>query len=135
MKQAADAGPCGPILVVDDDPTTVRALAQVLRTEGYEVLEAFDGPSALELCREHEPSMIVLDYMMPGMDGETVLAMLRAELDDRAPPAVLVTPGGAAQRRASRLGAVVGLEKPFVVEELLGVIASHLAAVSRGEVN
>jgi two-component system OmpR family response regulator len=121
----------GPILVVDDDPTLLRALGRILRHEGHEVIEAADGATALALSRQHHPSLVVLDYMMPGMDGETVLAMLRAEHEEDAPPTVLLTASSAAQRRAKQMGAVIGLEKPFVVEDLLDAVDRHRRAERR----
>jgi CheY-like chemotaxis protein len=113
------------ILVVDDDPALRRALSRILRHEGHTVIEAESGPSALELTRKHRPSLLVLDYAMPGMDGEMALDELRKELRDDAPPAVLLTASGREQERALAMGAVKGLPKPFAVEELLETIARH----------
>lgn len=115
----------GPILVVDDDPQIRRALSRILRHEGHEVLEAADGEAALALTREHAPSLVVIDYMMPGMDGEMVLAHMRAEHQSESPPAVLLTASGLQQERAEQIGAVLGLCKPFQVEELLAAIQRH----------
>jgi CheY-like chemotaxis protein len=111
-----------PILVVEDDPNLRAALARILRGEGHDVVEAADGDSALALARTHGPRMVVLDYAMPGLDGETVLHRLRADLADAAPAAVLLTAGAHQQARAEALG-VLGLCKPFQVETLLAALA------------
>jgi len=120
-----------PILVVDDDATLRGALCRILRHEGHEVLEAPDGPSALDLARDHAVSLVLLDYMMPGMDGEMVLDALRAERGDETPPAVLLTASGRQQERAEEIGAVLGLCKPFRVEELLTTVARYSDAKKR----
>ena len=113
----------GPILVVDDDPTLRRALSRILRHEGHEVIEAADGRTAVDLTRAYDPSLMVLDYMMPGMDGEMVLEALRDDGD--APPALLLTASGAQQARAEEIGAVQGLSKPFHVEDLLDAVEAY----------
>lgn len=112
-----------PILVVEDDPTLRESMSRILRTEGHAVIEAEDGARALELSRSHEPSLVVLDCFMPGMDGEMVLQQMRDELAEAAPPAVALTGSGAQNRRAEDVGAVLGLVKPFQVEELLSAVA------------
>lgn len=114
-----------PILVIDDDPHLREALARILQSEGHEVLTAPDGPTALALTRTHAPSLLVLDYMMPGMDGEMVIDALRDEMSDDAPPALLLTASGRSQARAREIGAVMGLEKPFNVPELLEAVERH----------
>lgn len=118
------AGEGGPILVVDDEPALRRALGRILRTHGHEVLEASDGYQALDLLREHEPSLVVLDYMMPGMDGGMVLDAMRDELSS-VPPALLLTASEQAQARAVELGALDGLAKPFQVKDLLAAVARY----------
>jgi len=111
-----------PILVVDDDPAIRHALVRILEHSGHRVLAAEDGAAALALSREHAPGLVVLDFMMPGMDGGAVLAALRAELDDEAPPTLLLTASDVDRDRAAELGAVEGLEKPFRVPELLAAV-------------
>ncbi len=114
-----------PILVVDDDPTLRRALSRILRSEGHAVVEAGTGDDALKAAREHAPSLVLLDYAMPGMDGESVLEAMRAEHKEATPPAVLLTASGRQQERATEIGAVLGLCKPFRVEELLAAVKRH----------
>ena len=114
-----------PILVVDDDPALRTALARILRAEGHAVIEADGGETAVALSREHRPCLLVLDHAMPGMDGEMVLDALRRELAGAAPPAVLLTASGRQQERAREIGAVLGLCKPFRVEELLEAVERY----------
>ncbi|MFK7998890.1 MAG: response regulator [Polyangiales bacterium] len=114
-----------PILVVDDDPTLRRAVSRILRSEGHTVVEAGNGDAALQAAREHEPSLVVLDYAMPGMDGEGVLNAMRAEYKGEMPPALLLTASGRQQERAEEIGAVLGLCKPFRVEDLLAAVKRH----------
>src|SRR6202047_95634 len=66
------------ILVVDDDPMVASTVQRVLRPEGYEVEVALGGPEALEQARIHRPDLVVLDLMMPGIDGLEVCRQLRA---------------------------------------------------------
>lgn len=79
------------ILVVDDTPANVRLLEAKLSAEYYEVLTATDGPSALAAAAEHAPDLILLDVMMPGMDGFEVAERLKADPVTRHIPVVIVT--------------------------------------------
>lgn len=122
--------PRGAILVIDDDPHLRTALARLLEHAGHRVLQAADGPSALAIARAHRCDLLLLDYMMPGMNGAAVLRHLRAELRDATPPALLMTASGM-HARAAELGAVHGLEKPFNVPELLGAVRRYLDETKR----
>lgn len=79
------------LLVVDDDPSVCAFLKQVLETEGYEVLLAHSGQEALELAAEHHPSLITMDLLMPGMDGETAISKLRQNAQTRKIPVVVIS--------------------------------------------
>jgi len=119
------------ILVVDDDPTLRKALSRILRHAGHLVLEAPDGPTALALMRECSLALLVLDYMMPGMDGGMVLRELRRELRDAAPPTLLLTACDSQAARAVELGAACGVTKPFRVEQLLDAVETHRLQTQR----
>ncbi|NOY91987.1 MAG: response regulator [Deltaproteobacteria bacterium] len=119
------------ILVVDDDPTLRKALSRILRHHGHRVLEAADGPTALALSREYSLALLVLDYMMPGMDGGMVLRQLRRELRDDAPPTLLLTACESQAERAQDLGAACGVTKPFRVQQLLDAVDRHRRCVRR----
>lgn len=71
--------PTKKILVVDDERSTVRIIQVNLERAGYEVVKAYDGVEALEQVKEHQPDMIILDVMMPRMDGFEVLRHLQAD--------------------------------------------------------
>ncbi len=79
------------ILVVDDDASLRSFLQQVIESEGYHVVTAADGYEALELARTRLPDLVTLDLMMPGLDGATVIRMLREDPDTRAIPVVVIT--------------------------------------------
>jgi len=81
----------GTILIVDDDRFTRLAVEKYLRSFGHNVLTAEDGREALELVKEHEPDLILLDLMMPVMDGETFLQKLRKELGKQDLPVIALT--------------------------------------------
>ena len=77
------------ILVVDDNAVVARVLARLLQQKGHHALVAGDGPSALQTVRERSPDLILLDMMMPDMDGLEVLRRLKADPDTSRPPVVL----------------------------------------------
>jgi pilus assembly protein CpaE len=79
------------ILIVDDDPQTVKYLAIFLKRQGYETLEALDGMTALKLAHEQRPDLIVLDVMMPGMDGFEVARSLRRHPETALIPILMFT--------------------------------------------
>src|SRR5438270_14035008 len=85
------ASPQPKILVVDDTPANIRVMTAVLEPMGYRVLGAGSGPEALELVRRERPDLILLDLMMPGMDGYEVCRQLRADPATSFLPVVMVT--------------------------------------------
>jgi DNA-binding response OmpR family regulator len=112
------------VVVADDDPDIVDILVFNLTAAGYEVESAADGVAALELVTASRPDLVVLDIMMPRMDGLQVLAALKAEPDTKEIPVVMLT------ARASDTdlwegwdaGADYYITKPFDLEELLRFI-------------
>ncbi|HEY9556679.1 MAG TPA: response regulator [Acidimicrobiales bacterium] len=112
-------------LVVDDDAPIRNLLRTVLELEGWEVLEAEDGDQALALAKAERPHAIVLDVMMPGIDGFDVLAELRGTDHGRSTAVVMLTAKTrqADILRGTRLGADLYLTKPFDPEH----VAKHLA--------
>ncbi len=114
------------LLLVEDDPTLLDTLAYSLTQEGYEVLRAMDGLTALNVAREVKPDLILLDIMLPGLDGLTVCRTLRRET---SLPIVLLT------ARSGEVDRIVGLDsgaddyiaKPFS----LGELYARLRAVMR----
>ena len=112
------------VLVVDDEPRLVWMLRFGLEAEGYEIFAAGDGVSALEAVRAHHPTLMLLDVMMPVMDGWAVMENLRSLPEgDRPRVVVLSALSSLADRaRATELGAEAFLTKPFNVDDVLGVL-------------
>lgn len=113
------------ILVVDDDPMVATTVQRVLRPEGYEVAVAHSGTAALAQAHDRRPDLVVLDVMMPGVDGLEVCRQLRAEGD--VPILFLTARGGTADRvRGLDTGADDYLVKPFDYAELLARVRALL---------
>ncbi|MGE3540553.1 MAG: response regulator [Candidatus Tectimicrobiota bacterium] len=105
------------VLIVDDDPDIVRLLMAALRPEGFRLLSAYDGDTALRLAYDERPSLILMDWNMPGRDGLEVCRQLRAALDARLQvmPVVLLTAQSGEEHIAAGFAAGVTdyLTKPF----------------------
>lgn len=113
------------VLLVDDEPSLVEAVGYSLRREGYGVLVAGSGPDALRVARQERPDIVVLDVMLPGVDGLQVCRTLRAE--STVPILLLSAKGEAIDRVVGlELGADDYLAKPFAMRELLARIKAML---------
>lgn len=118
------------ILIVEDEQNIVDILSFNLSREGYDTLEAYDGNTGLQLALEQNPDLILLDLMLPGMDGFSVCRRLREETDI---PILMVT----ARRenidkiRGLGLGADDYIEKPFSPSVLVARVRAHLARYQR----
>lgn len=113
----------GRILVVDDEPMVRQSLGQFLGDEGYTVEEAADGADALARVGEHRPDVILLDLMMPGMNGRQFLRALRGDPRYVDVPVVVMTAVRGLTVQPAALGASEVVEKPFNLEELLNKVA------------
>ena len=113
------------LVAADDDPQLLRLMSRNLQLEGFDVLAASDGQQALELIENHAPDLVLLDVMMPKMDGFTVCSRVR---EFSAVPIIIVTARGQDQDkvRGLDLGADDYLTKPFSVEELLARVRAVL---------
>lgn len=110
-----------PLLVAEDDPTFRALVVELLRGEGYLVVEAADGVELLELARRHDPCLVLTDQHMPRLDGTEALGRLRAE--GRRCPAVLVTSFADADlREAARALDCRVLDKPVDVSLLIDTV-------------
>ncbi|MGB0033861.1 MAG: HD domain-containing phosphohydrolase [Candidatus Acidiferrales bacterium] len=111
----------GRILIVDDESSARTALEVLLRREGYEVRDASDGASALAACAEFRPDLILLDILMPGMNGFEVCRRIKATPETRLTPVVLITGLSATEDRIQGInaGADDFLSKPIDFNELL----------------
>lgn len=113
------------VLVVDDEPQVVWMLQFSLEAEGYRTFSARDGNAALSEIQRCHPKVMLLDIMMPVMDGWSVLERLR-ELPERDRPRVIVVSARSSLRdraKAAELGADAFVAKPFNVDDLLAVLA------------
>ena len=123
------------VLVIDDE-APIRLLCRVnLEAEGMEVLEAADGPSGLETARAETPDVILLDVMMPGLDGWGVAEELLDDESTQGIPIVFLTARAELRDRARGidLGGVDYVTKPFNPVELAPLVRSLLTRVGRGE--
>ncbi len=113
------------ILIVDDEPHMLRITELSLRKTGCQIFVAHDGREAVELAAIHLPALIVMDLMMPGMDGLMALKELRARPATRAIPIIMLTSRGQniTRTEAEQAGADLYLTKPFS--------PSHLAAEAK----
>ena len=111
-------------LVVDDDKLLLRLVQLNLDKMGIEVLMAEDGQEAIRQATEERPDVILLDIMMPQMDGYEVMRRLKSEKKTRDIPIVMLTaksnPGD--RQRSQEMGAVAYITKPFRLEELRGTV-------------
>jgi DNA-binding response OmpR family regulator len=123
------------VLVIDDE-APIRLLCKVnLEAEGMDVLEAADGPTGLDLSRENTPDVVLLDVMMPGLDGWQVAEQLLQ--DDRTSeiPIIFLTARAEFRDRARGLdiGGIDYVTKPFNPLELAPLVRDLLARIERGE--
>jgi two-component system, chemotaxis family, chemotaxis protein CheY len=123
------------ILIVDDSALSRRTLRRILESAGYEVVEADDGMTALELYFLEKPSLVLLDLVMKGMYGLDVLVKLR-EMDPKA----LVVIASADIQSSTRTmvdeaGAQAFINKPFVSEQVIAAVEAALAEGATSETN
>jgi CheY-like chemotaxis protein len=116
------------ILVADDDPVILRLLQVNFNLEGFEVHTATRGEEALEKAREHLPDIILLDVMMPGVDGWEVCRRLKEDQATAAIPVIFLSARAQDQdrRRGYELGVVAYVTKPFDPGELIEVVQRSL---------
>jgi len=116
------------ILIVDDLPDNLQVLAGHLTDAGYEILAANSGPRALALVRNRIPDLILLDIMMPGMDGFQVCEALKADPDSAEIPVIFITARTETEDIVEGLekGAVDYVTKPFKPAELLARVRTHI---------
>jgi DNA-binding response OmpR family regulator len=118
------------VLIADDDHDIIRFVALNLRLEGFEVVVANDGQDALDKALEMEPSLILLDTMMPCLDGYEVCSRLRDQRPEAAIPVIMLTAKSLEADRAMAItaGADDWVTKPFDPADLVSKVRAHLRA-------
>ncbi len=113
------------ILIVEDEPSIARVLSAYLKKAGFEVVHASDGLQALELFREREPALVLLDVMLPGLDGWEVLQLIR---EHHSCPVIMLTARDGITDRLHGLdsGADDYMTKPFMPEEVVARVHAVL---------
>jgi len=121
------------ILVADDDPSILRLLQLNFELEGYEVHTASDGEEALAKARASSPDIVVLDVMMPGMDGWEVCRRMKEDETMREVPVILLTALGqeSERRRGLAVGASEYVMKPFDPDQLVQMVKRTLPGAGR----
>lgn len=115
------------ILIVDDEPSVVDLIETILTAEGYTVAKAHDGAQAIMLTRDWRPDLILMDVMLPGVDGGTVTRRLKSDPATRHIPIVAMSAGRTIRNHSAELeGADGALAKPFDIEALLAQVVFHL---------
>ena len=124
----SETPPKARILVVDDEPDLIAVLRMGLQMEGFEVLEAADGAAGLERAQTDKPDLIVLDLMLPKMDGYQVCRSLKFDSRYKSLPIFILSarPGEQDKRLALEMGADDFIRKPYDLKELVGKIRARL---------
>ena len=118
------------VLVVEDDQSIRELVVYALGDEGYEVDEALDGRSALDLIAQRRPDVIILDMKMPGMDGWEFARIYRQRHGHQT-PIIVFTAAADVATRAAEVGAEAFVSKPFDLDALLERVATLAGGVAR----
>src|SRR5215210_4658263 len=115
----APAAPASTILVVDDSATNLQVLVRTLHGSGHRILAARDGATALDIARRAKPDLMLLDVMMPGMDGFEVCRMLKSQPETAGIAVIFLSARGEVADKVAglELGAVDYVTKPIQTEE------------------
>ena len=116
------ACPTQPVLIIDDDPAIRTIITDVLAEEGFATVAAADGAAALTCLKETQPCLILLDLMMPGMDGFAFRAIQRITPQVAAIPVVVLSAFPTSVDTAATLDAVAYLSKPVRLDRLVMVV-------------
>ena len=113
--------------MVDDDPDILEALSEILESEGFAIQQARNGQEALEILETVSPNLILLDLMMPVMDGWEFAEKMRRRVDWSQIPVIVLSADRNIGGRARELGALGYLAKPFELSALLSLVQSSLS--------
>ena len=116
------------ILIVEDDPKSLKLTRDILQASGYTTIEAIDGEQGVESAKAKKPDLILMDIMMPKMDGYTACHAIKTDEATKKIPVVMLTAMGYELNKelAKRLSADGYITKPFSRQELLDVINQFL---------
>ena len=121
------------VLVVEDNPLNMKLFVAMITAQGYEVLEAFDGPRGLDLAHRQRPDLIVMDVQLPGMSGLDVTHSLKIHSNTRDIPIIAtsayIQKGDEEKVRASGVDGFMA--KPIAISEFLAMIEAFMAAGSK----
>src|SRR5512139_1997551 len=120
------------ILIVEDDPAIVSLVSLGLRYEHYQIISTDNGLIGLQLFEEHKPDLVILDWLLPGMDGLKLCRLIRSQSDV---PIIMITARDAICDRVSGLetGADDYIVKPFHIDELIARVHARLRRRSPGD--
>lgn len=107
-----------PILILDDDRDLTKMMKRYLEHEGWRVVVVNEPMAAIELCLESRPCLLLVDLMMPGVDGEEFVKAVRRVLFEAVPPIALVSAAFSRPEVQKRLGLPASLGKPFAMDDL-----------------
>ncbi|MEM7179676.1 MAG: hybrid sensor histidine kinase/response regulator [Spirochaetota bacterium] len=116
------------ILIIDDTPSNIKLLAALLDDKGYEVSASLDGQQAVQIISHIKPDLILLDIMMPGLDGYEVCKILKEDTTNREIPVIFLTAKSESTDivKAFQIGAADYIAKPFSSSELLARVRTHI---------
>lgn len=125
------------ILIVEDDPAALRLVSYTLESAGYQVMSAVNGVEGLRKAQQQTPDLVVLDVMLPGIDGFEVCHRLRSNsvVGQRPPPILMLTAKSqeADRAMAEKVGADLYLTKPATPEEITAAVQTLLAQREGGD--
>ena len=118
------------ILVVDDEPNIVKLIANRLKANNYDVVTACDGQETLELVQKEKPDLVILDLMLPKLNGYKVCSVLKSNEEYKSTPIVMLTARTEARdiKEGLQVGGEAYITKPFKSDLLLGIVQGLLGA-------
>jgi CheY-like chemotaxis protein len=116
------------ILVIEDNPWNARLIEDILETLNYKVLEAYNGENGIEIARREQPGLILMDVMLPGINGIEVVKMLKSDPEVAHIPVIALTASSSqeVERRCMEAGCVAYMTKPFTKKVLTEMVKKHL---------
>lgn len=113
------------ILVIDDDKDIVSAIETILTMEDYTVFVAYSGKESFRLLHQEHPNLILLDYMLPDLNGEQIVEAIRSDREFVDLPIILISAAHGLKNIGKRIAVQGCIEKPFDLEELLSIVYKY----------